>query len=51
MRQILLFPTIIFLAGCAQIIPLTGGDKDLSAPTIMSEKSTPQQGQLNYSSS
>ena len=51
MRQILLFPTIIFLAGCAQIIPLTGGDKDLSAPTIISEKSTPQQGQLNYSSS
>ncbi|MFK8045710.1 MAG: Ig-like domain-containing protein [Crocinitomicaceae bacterium] len=39
----------LLLHSCAQIVPLTGGERDISAPKIIKEKSTPKQGQLNYS--
>lgn len=37
------------IVGCAQVSPLTGGEKDVSAPKIITEKSIPKQGELNYS--
>ena len=38
----------IILLGCAQINPLTGGEKDTFAPRFVLEKTFPKPGQLNY---
>ncbi|MFD1551373.1 hypothetical protein DNU06_13775 [Putridiphycobacter roseus] len=39
---------LFILHGCAQINPLTGGEKDTFAPKFVLEKTFPQPGQLNY---
>lgn len=39
---------LILFAGCAQINPLTGGEKDLFAPKIDSANTFPSNGQLNF---
>ncbi len=38
----------VFVASCAQINPLTGGEKDEDAPKIDSAKTYPYNGQLNF---
>ena len=38
----------LFVASCAQINPLSGGEQDTSAPKIDSAKTTPHNGQLNF---
>ncbi|MDX1348772.1 MAG: Ig-like domain-containing protein [Putridiphycobacter sp.] len=43
---VILLSTLLY--SCAQISGLTGGEKDTVAPKIITEKSIPQQGQLNY---
>jgi hypothetical protein len=39
---------LVLLAGCAQINPLTGGEKDVYAPKIDSANTFPFNGQLNF---
>ena len=41
---------ITLMYSCAQVTPLTGGPKDISAPRIDSAKTVPYNGQLNYTS-
>ena len=50
MKLLITISIIVLIVGCAQISVLTGGEKDTTAPRIDAEKSTPQQGQLNYRS-
>ncbi|MFK8037455.1 MAG: Ig-like domain-containing protein [Crocinitomicaceae bacterium] len=48
MKLLITFSILLFLISCAQISTLTGGEKDTTAPKIIPSKSSPQQGQLNY---
>lgn len=48
MRKIYWLVLVGFMFGCAQITPLTGGPKDIYAPSIDSAKTSPYNGQLNY---
>lgn len=48
MKFFYLICLFFLLATCAQINPLTGGQKDVYAPQIDSSKSTPYNGQINY---
>lgn len=48
MRLILLLILSIFVVSCAQVVPLTGGDKDVYAPTIDSSKTSPLSGTTNF---
>jgi uncharacterized protein (DUF2141 family) len=41
---------LVLMCSCAQVTPLTGGPKDIYAPTIDSAKTFPYNGQLNYNS-
>ncbi len=41
-----MFCTIFFLLSCAQIVPLTGGDKDVDAPKEV--ESLPKNGSVNF---
>lgn len=39
---------ILFLTSCAEVIPLTGGEKDEFAPKPLADKQSPEQGALGY---
>lgn len=43
-RIVLIFISIIFLVGCAEVGVLTGGDEDIFAPQPISEKVNPENG-------
>ncbi len=45
-QLIALFSTTLILLSCAQIVPITGGEKDLEAPKEV--ESTPQNGSINF---
>jgi len=51
MRLVTLFILLFFIVTCAQISPISGGDRDLFAPEIIAEKSFPQNGELNFKGS
>jgi len=51
MKIYLYIVATVMLYSCAQIVPLTGGDRDKYAPKVIQEKSTPKQGQINYTNS
>lgn len=44
----LLFLVTVLLTGCAQMAEPTGGDRDSTAPEIISERTTPQNGTVNF---
>ncbi|OIQ26181.1 MAG: hypothetical protein BM555_06515 [Crocinitomix sp. MedPE-SWsnd] len=48
MRHFYFLAILILITACAQVTPLTGGDKDGYAPAIDSAKTTPYSGQLNF---
>jgi len=48
MRQFYFLAILILISACAQVTPLTGGEKDGYAPAIDSAKTTPYNGQLNF---
>lgn len=48
MRLTLSALILIFMVSCAQVVPLTGGEKDIYAPTIDSSKTYPLSGTTNY---
>ncbi len=45
-RVLILLSSIFFLISCAQIVPLTGGEKDIESPKEL--ESTPKNGSLNF---
>lgn len=50
MGRIYLF-LILLLAGCAEVAPLTGGDKDETAPKTVANSQIPPQGTTNFNGS
>ena len=51
MRLIPFLILVLFFVTCAQISPISGGDKDIFAPAIDASKSFPQNGELNFTGS
>ena len=48
MRNILVIITALLLTACAQINPITGGERDKTAPQIDSAKTFPLNGTVNF---
>lgn len=48
MRLITILTLVFLVVTCAQISPITGGERDVFAPSIVVSKSLPKNGELNF---
>lgn len=48
--KIYLYILFVFLASCAQMFPPSGGEKDVTPPQVLKDKSAPINGSVNFNS-
>lgn len=48
--RVLLFISVLLFASCAQMFPPSGGEKDVTPPQIVDEKTTPGNRSVNFNS-